>query len=629
MTTTALTFITDAKRRRARASKLKAVTGSNPAVGVGDFAGTANKPPADGVLVQLSHKLAWVGHIRLPRISVRPEMLAGAGLGVAVGAGLYISWDAIAHAMETVDAQLVAPDWYKPALSALGQASTLGVAAGLYSLQWAVRTGAKHLPTSIAYVLLGTVASAPVLTVCGFNGGMVGQYVAGLLQAQGVAPAVVAASGTLLALFTSMRIGNPLVKLAMLFDLLGGAVTNLLPEGKVEPAVKVPPAPVVATNTTFEDALKAKMQETLEAYKLGYASVQQVLRGPVLTTFMVEIPLGKDTKEIAKQDINIGRAFRAKGQVKVVEHVSGTAFSAIEVPNAKRDSVALAGLMATPEWAAFGAELPMLLGVDALGKPMMLDMAKAVHLLVAGTTGSGKSVFVNALLMSLMSRMTPATLRIHLIDPKMLEFSLYEGSPFVEGEVITDMELVRPMLEQLVGKMEARYKVMAHHKVRNIVEYNAKAAETGEFNPMPYGLVVFDEFADLIMQDKQLQRMAKVKDEDGNTVVVTAAEELIARLAQKARASGIHLLLSTQRPTADVITGLIKTNVPTRIGMTVSTSKDSMNMLDVTGCEKLLGNGDAYGILPGNKALQRIHGGYVDGDEIGAQVAQQVQRWGK
>jgi hypothetical protein len=624
MTTSALTFITDAKRRRARASKLQAVTGGNPAVGGGDFAGTANKPSVSGALVQLSHKLAWLGHVRLSRITVRPEMVAGAGLGVAVGAGLYISGDAIAHALDMLDAQLVAPEWYKPALSALGQASTLGLASGVYGLQWAIRTDSKRLSASIGYALLVAGASAPVLTVCGFDGGAVGQYVAGLLQAQGVAPAVIAASGTLLALFASMRSGNPLPKLAVLLDLLGGVVTNLLPEGKAEPAVKVQPAPVLATNTTFEDALKAKMREVLVARKLEYVDVQQVCVGPVLTTFMVKVPMDKDTKALDKETNKIATVFKASGEVAVIGHVRGTDCGAIEVPNAKRGTVSLSGLMQSPEWLAFDEPLPMLLGVDTAGNPKMLSLTNAIHLLVAGSTGMGKSMFMNAVLLSMMSRSTPDMLRLHMVDPKQLEFGLYEGSPFVEGEIITDMGKVRPMLEGLIDEMERRYGLMKAKKVRNIAQYNAKSDA-----PLPYEVALFEEFADFVMLDRLLGKMTKVRDADGNEVVATQAEELIIRLAQKARAAGIHLLPTTQRPDKDVVTPLIRSNIPSRIAFKVMSDGDSSIILGKKGAENLLDKGDGYGLFPGGTELQRFHGPFVTEAEVEAAVAQQVQRWGK
>ncbi|MDD5395388.1 MAG: FtsK/SpoIIIE domain-containing protein [Thiothrix sp.] len=608
MATLELGFITDAKRRRARASKLNAVTGSNPAVGAGD--------------AQLSHKLAWVGHIRLPRISVRPEMLAGAGVGVAVGAGLYISWDAIAHAMEAVDAQLVAPDWYKPALSALGQASTIGLASGLYSLQWVIRTDMKRLSATIAYALLVVGASAPVLTVCGFNGGMVGQYVAGLLQAQGVAPAVIAASGTLLALFASLRSGNPLPKLAVLLDLAGGVVTGLLPEGREEPATNVQQASAPVANSADGDALKAKMREVLVARKLEYVDVQQVCVGPVLTTFMVKVPMDKDTKALDKETNKIATVFKASGEVAVIGHVRGTDCGAIEVPNAKRGTVSLSSLMQSPEWLAFAEPLPMLLGVDTFGNPKMLSLPNTIHLLVAGSTGMGKSIFMNALLLSMMSRSTPDMLRLHMVDPKQLEFGLYEGSPFVEGEIITDMGKVRPMLEGLIDEMERRYGLMKAKKVRNIAQYNAKSDA-----PLPYEVALFEEFADFVMLDRLLGKMTKVRDADGNEVVATQAEELIIRLAQKARAAGIHLLPTTQRPDKDVVTPLIRSNIPSRIAFKVMSDGDSSIILGKKGAENLLDKGDGYGLFPGSTELQRFHGPFVTEAEVEAAVAQQRRRW--
>jgi S-DNA-T family DNA segregation ATPase FtsK/SpoIIIE len=254
----------------------------------------------------------------------------------------------------------------------------------------------------------------------------------------------------------------------------------------------------------------------------------------------------------------------------------------------------------------------------------MLSLPNAIHLLVAGSTGMGKSMFMNAILLSMMARSTPDMLRLHMVDPKQLEFGLYEGSPFVQGEIITDMGKVRPMLEGLIDEMECRYGLMKAKKVRNIAQYNAKSDA-----PLPYEVALFEEFADFVMLDRLMGKMTKVRDEEGNEVVATQAEELIIRLAQKARAAGIHLLPTTQRPDKDVVTPLIRSNIPSRIAFKVMSDGDSNIILGKKGAENLLDKGDGYGLFPGSTELQRFHGPFVTEAEVEAAVAQQRRRWGK
>jgi S-DNA-T family DNA segregation ATPase FtsK/SpoIIIE len=298
----------------------------------------------------------------------------------------------------------------------------------------------------------------------------------------------------------------------------------------------------------------------------------------------------------------------------------------IEVPNENRAMVTLGEVLSTQDYEKSKSPLTLALGHDIAGNPVITDLAKMPHLLVAGTTGSGKSVGVNAMLISLLFKSTPADLRLILVDPKMLELSVYEGIPHLLTPVITDMKEAASGLRWSVAEMERRYQLMAAMGVRNLAGFNKKvrdAIEEGKplldplwqidqsmhttpqtLEPLPYIVIVIDEFADMMM------------------VVGKKVEELIARIAQKARAAGIHMVLATQRPSVDVITGLIKANVPTRIAFQVSSKIDSRTILDQGGAEQLLGHGDMLYMPPGCALPERVHGAFVDDDEVHRVVAE-------
>jgi len=302
--------------------------------------------------------------------------------------------------------------------------------------------------------------------------------------------------------------------------------------------------------------------------------------------------------------------------IRLVETIPGKAYMALELPNPKRQMVRLSEILSSQIYADMGSALTIAMGKDISGKPVVADLARMPHVLVAGTTGSGKSVAINAMILSLLYKATPQQVRLLLIDPKMLELSVYEGIPHLLAPVVTDMRQAASALNWCVQEMDKRYKLMSTLGVRNIAGYNQRVREavkagqplTNPFtltpeNPealeeLPLIVVFIDELADLMM------------------VVGKKVEELIARLAQKARASGIHLVLATQRPSVDVITGLIKANVPTRVAFQVSSKIDSRTILDQMGAEALLGQGDMLYLPPGTGYPQRVHGAFVSDQEV-------------
>jgi len=307
--------------------------------------------------------------------------------------------------------------------------------------------------------------------------------------------------------------------------------------------------------------------------------------------------------------------------IRVVETIPGKTTMALELPNAKRQTIRLSEVLGSQAYADSGSQLTIGLGKDIVGVPVVADLVKMPHCLVAGTTGAGKSVGINAMILSLLYKAEARDVRLILIDPKMLEMSVYEGIPHLLCPVVTDMKQAANALNWGVGEMERRYKLMSKLGVRNVAGYNkklAEAAEKGESLPnpfsltpdspeplerLPYIVVVIDELADLMM------------------VVGKKIEELIARLAQKARASGVHLILATQRPSVDVITGLIKANIPTRLSFQVSSKIDSRTILDQSGAEALLGMGDMLYLPSGSGMPIRVHGAFVSDDEVHRVVA--------
>lgn len=337
--------------------------------------------------------------------------------------------------------------------------------------------------------------------------------------------------------------------------------------------------------------------------------------GPVITRYELEPAAGVKGSQVTNLVKDLARALSV-ASVRVVETIPGKTYMGLEIPNPKRQIVYLSEIMSSQAYASVNSPLAICLGKDIAGKPAVADLAKMPHVLVAGTTGSGKSVAINALILSWLYKADASQVRMILIDPKMLELSVYEGIPHLLAPVVTDMRQAANALNWCVNEMERRYKLMSSLGVRNLGGYNQKikdADKAGEKIPHPFSItpdapepleemplivVVIDELADLMM------------------VVGKKVEELIARLAQKARASGIHLVLATQRPSVDVITGLIKANVPTRISFQVSSKIDSRTILDQMGAEALLGQGDMLYMPPGTGYPMRIHGAFVSDHEV-------------
>ena len=337
--------------------------------------------------------------------------------------------------------------------------------------------------------------------------------------------------------------------------------------------------------------------------------------GPVITRYEIDPAVGVKGSQITNLVKDLARALSVVS-IRVVETIPGKTFMALELPNPKRQIVKLSEILSSQAYADMSSPLTMAMGKDIAGKPVVTDLGKMPHVLVAGTTGSGKSVAINAMILSLLYKATAQQVRLLLVDPKMLELSVYEGIPHLLAPVVTDMRLAASALNWCVQEMEKRYKLMSSLGVRNIAGFNQKVREavkagaplTNPFtltpeNPealeeLPLIVVFIDELADLMM------------------VVGKKVEELIARLAQKARASGIHLVLATQRPSVDVITGLIKANVPTRVAFQVSSKIDSRTILDQMGAEALLGQGDMLYLPPGSGYPQRVHGAFVSDQEV-------------
>lgn len=339
--------------------------------------------------------------------------------------------------------------------------------------------------------------------------------------------------------------------------------------------------------------------------------------GPVVTRFELDLAAGIKVNKITSLAKDLARSLSVIS-VRVVEVIPGKSVVGLEIPNTHREMVRLKAVLEDSAYQQSTSPLTLALGKDISGRPMVVDLAKMPHLLVAGTTGSGKSVGLNAMLLSILYKSTPEQVRLIMIDPKMLELAVYDHIPHLLTPVVTDMKDAANALRWCVGEMERRYQLMASLGVRNLAGYNQRIEsaiqqgkplldpywdpKSGEkpqpLETLPFIVVVVDEFADMMM------------------VVGKKVEELIARIAQKARAAGIHLILATQRPSVDVITGLIKANIPTRIAFQVSSRIDSRTILDQSGAEQLLGHGDMLYLPPGSGVPHRIHGAFVSDEEV-------------
>jgi len=366
------------------------------------------------------------------------------------------------------------------------------------------------------------------------------------------------------------------------------------------------------------ETLSRQIEYKLKDFRID-AHVVGAYPGPVITRFEIEPAPGVKVSSISSLDKDIARGLSVKS-VRVVDVIPGKSVVGLEIPNTSREMIYLSELLRSKEYDKSPSPLTLALGKDIAGHPTVADLARMPHLLVAGTTGSGKSVAVNAMVLSLLFKASPRDVRMLMIDPKMLELSVYQGIPHLLAPVVTDMKEAANGLRWCVAEMERRYKLMSAVGVRNLAGFNKKikdAADAGKpildplfrpsggpdeapqpLEPLPFIVVFIDEFADMMM------------------IVGKKVEELIARLAQKARAAGIHLILATQRPSVDVITGLIKANIPTRIAFQVSSKIDSRTILDQSGAETLLGHGDMLYMPPGTSMPERVHGAFVSDEEV-------------
>ena len=382
---------------------------------------------------------------------------------------------------------------------------------------------------------------------------------------------------------------------------------------KVDPNKKV--------NFTKEqlDRLSELLEIKLQDFNVK-ATVVEAQPGPVVTRFLLDLAPGVKASKVTNISRDLARSM-SMASVRVVEVIPGKPYIGIEIPNSAREMVRLVELLEMPTYRDPSGLISMAMGKDISGNPVLTDLANAPHMLVAGTTGSGKSVAVNAMILSMLLKYTPDQLRLILIDPKQLELANYNDIPHLLTPVVTDMKDAVSALNWCVNEMERRYKLMSFMKIRKITDYNRKVEEAlanGEdlidptwkasdsatqeraprLTPLPMIVIVADEFADMIMQ------------------VGKKAEEMITRLAQKSRAAGIHLLLATQRPSVDVITGLIKANIPTRVALRVNSKIDSRTILDAGGAEDLLGHGDMLFLAPGKIEPERVHGAFISDDEV-------------
>ena len=373
----------------------------------------------------------------------------------------------------------------------------------------------------------------------------------------------------------------------------------------------------------YTEAQLARLSELLEIKLQEFnvkAKVIEAQPGPVVTRFQLDLAPGVKASKVTNISRDLARSM-SMASVRVVEVIPGKPYIGIEVPNSAREMVRLIELVQTPKFEDQSAVLSMAMGKDILGHPVITELGKAPHMLVAGTTGSGKSVAVNSMILSMLLKYSPDQLRLILIDPKQLELANYNDIPHLLTPVVTDMKDAVNALNWCVNEMERRYKLMSFLKIRKLSDYNRKIEEAmangeelldptwkasesvaGEraplLTPLPSIVIVADEFADMIMQ------------------VGKKAEEMITRLAQKSRAAGIHLLLATQRPSVDVITGLIKANIPTRVALRVNSKIDSRTILDAGGAEDLLGHGDMLFLAPGKIEPERVHGAFISDDEV-------------
>ncbi len=389
-----------------------------------------------------------------------------------------------------------------------------------------------------------------------------------------------------------------------------------MPDSKLPPLAlleEAPPAQETVSHETLEFTSRL-IERKLADFGVS-ARVLAAYPGPVITRYEIEPAVGVKGAQIVNLIKDLARALSVVS-IRVVETIPGKSCMGLELPNTRRQTVKLVEILSSATYNDTSGALTLALGKDIAGKPVVADLARMPHLLVAGTTGSGKSVAVNAMILSLLYKAEPRQVRLILIDPKMLELSMYEGIPHLLAPVVTDMKQAPNALNWCVGEMERRYKLMSQLAVRNLAGFNAKIADAKKAGaPLPNPLTLTPDAPEPL---EELPLIVVVVDELADLMMVTGKkiEELIARIAQKARAAGIHLILATQRPSVDVITGLIKANIPSRIAFQVASKVDSRTILDQMGAEALLGQGDMLFLPPGTGYPQRVHGAFVSDNEV-------------
>lgn len=410
--------------------------------------------------------------------------------------------------------------------------------------------------------------------------------------------------------------------------------TNLFepPMDTTLPPLSLLDAAPIPTGQYSRESLEAvSRQVELKLKDFGIdVQVVEVLPGPVITRFEIEPAPGVKGSQIMNLAKDMARSLSVVS-VRVVDVIPGKSVIGLEIPNAQRELVVLSDIFRSKGYDAMKSSMTIGLGKDISGQPVVADLGKMPHLLVAGTTGSGKSVALNTMILSLLYKSTPKNIRLIMIDPKMLELSVYEGIPHLLAPVVTDMKEASNALRWCVAEMERRYKLMASMGVRNIAGFNRKVEEArAKGEPIPDPSYKPTNVDDPTRYLEHLPFIVVIVDELADMMMTTGkkVEELIARLAQKARAAGVHLILATQRPSVDVITGLIKANIPSRIAFQVSSKVDSRTILDQMGAETLLGHGDMLYLPAGTSIPERIHGAFVDDHEVHA-VVENIKSRGK
>lgn len=386
-----------------------------------------------------------------------------------------------------------------------------------------------------------------------------------------------------------------------------GATKTEQEKRSTQKAYQLPHDSMFRKDDTFADDQQAMselekrakiLEEKLERFGV-YGSVVSIKRGPVVTLFEYQPQIDSKISKIIALEDDLALALQALS-IRIIAPIPGKSVVGFEVANLQRKDVLLSSIIHSSSFEKFSGSIPLVLGQDTVGKEVIVDLAKMPHLLIAGSTGSGKSVALNTFLVSMLCKRTPDELKLILVDPKRLEFASYADIPHLLFPIVTDPKRTAPILRWLVGQMESRYEQMSQVGSRNIFDYNAHASSDASIDPLPFIVLVIDELSDLMMTA-------------GRDI-----EDLIARIAQMARAAGIHMIVATQRPSVDVITGLIKVNFPSRVSFRVTSKVDSRTILDHCGAEKLLGSGDMLFSDSGSAMLKRLHGAYVSNREIEA-----------